>query len=290
MPTSSHGLNTLTLDVGGTGLKASVLDSAGSMLHDRVRIETAYPCPPEALVKALTALTSSLPAFDRISVGFPGVVRDGVVRTAPHLVTSHGPGTAIDAKLVSAWSMFDLSAAIRDALAKPTRIINDADLQGLDVTTGQGLEVVVTLGTGFGTAILRNGILGPHLELSQHVFRRGKSYDEQLGDIERKRIGNASWNRRVRKAMHALDTLLDYDRILVGGGNARRLKGVLPAKASLIDPNAGILGGLKLWDQPASDFGPAGHFPGQVPGHIAAPEPTGAQPMKTRSTRQPRTR
>lgn len=78
---------TLTLDIGGTGLKASVLNAAGGLLHDRVRVETTYPCPPTALVHALTKLASSFASFDRVSVGFPGVVRHGTVLTAPHLET-----------------------------------------------------------------------------------------------------------------------------------------------------------------------------------------------------------
>jgi polyphosphate glucokinase len=246
--------NTLTLDIGGTGLKASVLDSSGKMLHDRVRVETKYPCSPMQLIDALVELVAPLPAFARVSVGFPGVVRNGIVRTAPHLVTRGGAGTKVDPDMAKAWTGFDLDTALSQALAKPTRVINDADLQGLDASTGVGLEVVVTLGTGFGTAVVREGVLNAHLEISQHVFRHDETYDEQLGDVTRKAIGNRKWNKRVRLALQSLDTLLNYDHIYIGGGNAAHLKGDLGPKVSLIDPNAGILGGLKLWDQPEEHF------------------------------------
>ena len=251
---SSAGPCTLTLDIGGTGLKASVLDRNGAMLHDRVRVPTAYPCSPTGLVAALHELVSPLPVFDRVAVGFPGVVRHGVVRTAPHLITSKGPGTPVDPAMRQAWTGFDLGAALTATLGKATRVINDADLQGLDVAAGTGVEVIVTLGTGFGTAVVRDGVLSTHLEIAQHTFRHNETYDDQLGDMTRKKIGNKRWNRRVRRALDSLDTLIGYDHIFLGGGNTRHLNGDLGPKATIIDPNAGILGGLRLWTQPASLF------------------------------------
>ncbi|MGH9303213.1 MAG: ROK family protein, partial [Acidimicrobiales bacterium] len=82
---------TLAIDIGGTGLKASVLDARGKLLADRVRVETLYPCPPEVMVDTLHRLVMPLPAADRASAGFPGVVRRGHVITAPHFVTANGP-------------------------------------------------------------------------------------------------------------------------------------------------------------------------------------------------------
>ena len=205
---------------------------------------------------ALHELVSPLPPFDRVAVGFPGVVRHGVVRTAPHLVTSNGPGTPVDPAMVKAWTGFDLGAALTATLGKATRVINDADLQGLDAATGTGIEVVVTLGTGFGTAVVCDGVLSTHLEIAQHIFRHNKTYDDELGDQTRKKIGNKRWNNRVRRALQSLDTLIGYDHVFLGGGNTRHLKGDLGPKATIINPNAGILGGLRLWTQPASLFTP----------------------------------
>lgn len=243
---------TLALDIGGTGLKASVLDPAGNLLVDRVRVVTPYPCPPVVLVSTLVELVKPLPRYDRISAGFPGMVRAGHVLTAPHLVLAHGPGSDPDPKLVEAWSDFDLAGALAAALGKPARVENDADLQGGDVVKGRGLEVVLTLGTGMGSAVYYNGVLMPHLELSQHPFRKGETYDEQLGDEARRKVGTKKWSKRVAQAIANIDTLLMPDHIFIGGGNAHKVAGDLGPKISLVDNVAGIAGGIKLWAPPPS--------------------------------------
>lgn len=165
----------------------------------------------------------------------------------------------VDPALRKAWAGFDLCGALARALGRPTRMVNDADLQGLDASSGSGLEVVVTLGTGFGTAVLRDGVLNAHLEVAQHVFRHDETYDDQLGEAARKNIGNKKWNRRVRLAFASIDKLLLFDHLYVGGGNARHLTGALGDRIILLDPNAGILGGVKLWEQPTD------HFAGAAP-------------------------
>lgn len=248
---SSTGSSTLVIDVGGTGLKAAVLDARGSMLSERVRIPTTYPSPPDKLVEKLGTLVAPLPAFDRVSVGFPGVVRRGVVLSAPHFVTIGGPGTPADKKLIGAWYGFDLGVALTRVLGRPVRITNDADLQGLDVSTGTGVEVVITLGTGLGFCQFEDGHLGPHLELGQHRFGKSKNYDEKVGDAARKEIGNRRWNKRIGRLIAALDALTFFDRLYVGGGNARHLTAKLGPKVAIIDENAGLLGGVQLWKRPA---------------------------------------
>ncbi|MEP6664057.1 MAG: ROK family protein, partial [Verrucomicrobiota bacterium] len=140
--------NILAIDVGGTGLKASVIGPNGKMLVERVRVETPYPCPPKTLVDALIKLVKPLPKFDCVSVGFPGVVRDGKVLTAPHF------GNKI-------WQGFELAKALQAGLRKPVRLINDAEMQGLAAIRGSGLELVITLGTGVGSALFRDGKLMP---------------------------------------------------------------------------------------------------------------------------------
>jgi len=150
---------TLAIDVGGTGLKAAILDAEGRMMGDRVRVPTPARCPPSVLVRTLVALIAPLGAFDRVSVGFPGVVRDGIVRTAPNFGSAR-------------WREFDLARALTRALKRPVRVLNDAEVQGLAVITGKGIELVITLGTGVGSALFRDGILMPHLELSQHPGAR----------------------------------------------------------------------------------------------------------------------
>ena len=235
---------TLAIDIGGTGLKASVLDAQGRKIVDRVRTKTPYPCPPRVLIRALDRLTYELPRWDRVSVGFPGFVRAGRVLTAPNL----GPGTALSRKLVEAWAGFPLGTELESRLGKPTRLFNDADMHGLAVISGEGLELVLTLGTGLGTAVFLDGSPTPHLELALMPFQGRGTFQDELGNSTRRRIGNRRWSKRVLEAVEMFDALLHIDRLYVGGGNARKLTVDLGHRVELIDNAAGILGGIKLWE------------------------------------------
>ena len=225
---------TLAIDVGGTGLKASVIDDTGRLLTDRVRVDTPVGSPPREIVEALARLVAPLGSFDRVSVGFPGVVRNGRVLTAPNL----------DNK---GWKDFALAGALGRALGKPVRVANDADVQGLAVITGKGVEMVITLGTGFGTGLYLDGRLAPHLELSHHLFRRGETYDDHLGNAARKRVGNGKWNKRVRKAIRSLRALTSFDHLYIGGGNAKKIDFELDPDVTVVSNDAGIRGGIALW-------------------------------------------
>lgn len=231
---SDSGVPTLAIDIGGSGLKAAVVDASGAFVGERVRIDTPVGATPDAIVALLAELVRELPAHERVAVGFPGMVRNGVVRTAPNLGND-------------AWSGYDLAQALADALQRPVRVANDADVQGLAVIAGRGVEMVVTLGTGFGTALYHDGRLCPHLEISQQPFRQGENYDQQLGNAARKAVGNRKWRKRVWKAVANLRVLTHFDRLYVGGGNARRLEGELPADVTLVDNSAGLSGGARLW-------------------------------------------
>src|SRR5262249_18156815 len=131
--TGGTGPRTLGIDIGGTAIQASVLDTDGRMIVERVRQPTAYPCTPDVLLDAIAALVALLPAFDRISVGFPGVVRGGQVVTAPHFGKK-------------AWRGFPLEAAVGRRLERPARLLNDAEVQGLGIVAGRGLEGGLQLG------------------------------------------------------------------------------------------------------------------------------------------------
>ncbi|MFY9341977.1 MAG: ROK family protein [Planctomycetota bacterium] len=233
----SRTVNTLAIDVGGSGLKATVVDESGTLLCERVRIDTPVGSPPDAIVALLVELVRPLPTHDRVSVGFPGMVRHGVVRTAPNL--GH-----------DGWHGFDLAAALQRELHRPVRVANDADVQGLAVIRGQGVELVVTLGTGFGTALYDDGRLCPHLELAHLTFRKGETYDEHLGNAARKAVGNKKWEKRVWRAIANLRALTHFDHLYLGGGNSERLERELPADISIVDNVAGLAGGAKLWLQP----------------------------------------
>jgi polyphosphate glucokinase len=227
-------IRTLAIDVGGTGLKASVIDETGRLLTDRVRVDTPVGSPPREIVDALARLVAPLAPFDRVSVGFPGVVRSGRVLTAPNL----------DNK---GWKGFDLAGALGRALGKPVRVANDADVQGLAVIAGKGVEMVITLGTGFGTGLYLDGRLAPHLELSHHMFRKGETYDEHLGNAARKRVGNGKWNKRVRRAIGSLRALTSFDHLYIGGGNAKKIGFELDPDVTVVSNDAGIKGGIALW-------------------------------------------
>jgi polyphosphate glucokinase len=229
-----NGPTTLSIDIGGTGLKASVLDEKGQMVVDRVRVETPVGSPPEMIVETLVKLVEPLPSSDRVSVGFPGVVRDGKILSAPNLGNE-------------AWKGFDLQSAMTEALKKPVRIVNDADMQGLGVILGKGVEVVITLGTGFGSGIYVDGRLSCHLEMAHHPFRKGETYDQQLGNAARKKVGSKKWNKRVKKAIKNLRVLTSFDHLYVGGGNAKKLNFKLPDDITVVSNQAGIAGGIALW-------------------------------------------
>lgn len=234
MSTPKRIPNTLAIDIGGSGLKASVLDADGAMLTERVRIDTPTGAPPEAVVALLAELVRDLPEYGRVGVGFPGMVRDGIVRTAPNL--GH-----------AGWSGFALAAELQQTLGKPVRVANDADVQGLAVITGKGLEMVITLGTGFGTGLYEHGRLCPHLEISHQPFRKGETYDQQLGNAARKQAGDKKWQKRVLRAIGNLRDLVGFDRLFIGGGNSKKLDGQLPDDVTLVDNSAGIRGAVYLW-------------------------------------------
>jgi polyphosphate glucokinase len=242
-------MKTLAIDIGGTGLKAALLDEDGLIIGERVRVATPYPCPPQTLIAALGTLAGTIEAFDRVSAGFPGMVRGGRVIEVPALsrVKLGGP---TDSDLVHAWSGFALANALEEAFGRPVRLANDADVQGCAVIHGEGFEFVMTLGTGCGTAMFWQGQLLPHLELSHGPFRNGETFDEQLGEVTRQHIGHQRWRKRVRRAVAAFDAMLLFDHLFVGGGNAKHLnKEDVGPKGTIVPNVAGILGGIKLWDQ-----------------------------------------
>ncbi|MHB1536135.1 MAG: ROK family protein [Acidimicrobiales bacterium] len=244
---SPHLVDTLAIDIGGTGLKASVLDETGKMEHDRVRVDTPYPLSPQKLVMVLMDLIKPLPSFDRVSVGFPGMVRGGHILSAPHFVSPEGPEGEPSPDLTKKWDRFNLQAAISQATGKPTKVANDADMQGAAVVAGHGFETVVTLGTGVGTAFFYEGKLLPHFEFAHTPLHKGKTYNEALGDAVRKSIGHKKWEKRVLEAVDTLRALTFFDHCFLGGGNSTRIDAELPADVTLVDNNAGILGGIKLW-------------------------------------------
>ncbi len=223
---------TLSVDIGGTGIKAIILNDQGDALTERGRVETPRPATPRAILRVIDRLAAQGP-FDRISVGFPGVVRNGVTKTAPNLDEG--------------WQNFALAKELGKRFKRPVRVANDADVQGFGAIDGHGVELVLTLGTGLGSALFVDGTLVPNLELAHHRFRRGKTYEEQLGNAALKKAGKGRWNKRLRRALRTLELLFSYDRVYLGGGNAKKITGALPPKTKTVANIAGLLGGIALW-------------------------------------------
>ena len=244
----STDLVTLAVDCGGTRLKAAVLDGSGTMVSERVRMRTPYPLSPNRFVTEVVALTAGLHSFDRITLGMPGMIRHGRVLATPHYPTKRGPFTRTDPELVASWTDFDAAAALEAAFDRPTLVFNDAEVHGFGVIEGSGLEMVVTLGTGLGSAAFDAGRLAPHIEWSHHPFRKGQTYDRQLGDRARRKIGPKAWNRRVLDAVETLRPVIRFDRLYVGGGNAKHVKLNLGDDVTLVAGDAGLTGGARAWD------------------------------------------
>lgn len=234
MPTEKESLRTLAVDIGGSGTKVIVLDEAGEKLTERARVETPQPATPEAVIEAIAQLTTTQGDFDRVSVGFPGVVRNGVI------------GSAVN--LDDRWVGFDLAGGLSEQLQTPVRVANDADVQGLGAIKGEGVELVITLGTGFGSALFVDGKLVPNLEMGHHRFRKGDTYEEQLGRAALEDVGKKQWNSRLEKAIDSLRHLFNFDHLYIGGGETKKINFDLPADVSTVPNILGLLGGIKLWN------------------------------------------
>lgn len=224
----------LSIDIGGSHIKATILNDKGALQMDYDKVPTPLPANPENVINVIKKLVKSFPAYDYISVGFPGYVKNGVSKTAPNLGTDF-------------WKDFDLSKKLEKELGKPTRVVNDADMQGLGIVSGKGLEMVITLGTGFGTALLVDGQLMPHLELAHHPFAKGKTYDQYVGERALEKEGLDKWNRRMKKVLKSLKTVINYDTLYIGGGNSDKLKFKLDKNMKLVTNQDGIKGGSRLW-------------------------------------------
>ena len=249
---------TLAIDIGGSGIKAALLDDHGTLIGDRQRVPTPpKPVAPEALLQAINKAVAPLGGFERVSVGFPGYVRDGRVLTAPNLGSEVLAG-------------FDLQSALARHLGKPVRVLNDADVQGFGAIKGHGVEMVLTLGTGAGTAIFRDGEIMPHLELAHHPISGDKTYDEYIGNAAREKKGRKAWSKRVAKVIEILRVVVRFDHLYLGGGNAKDIAFSLPPDVTIVPNTDGLTGGIRLWHE--------------EPTPAAVIKPSSGEPDKTSAT------
>jgi len=232
-PRAGPAPRTLCIDIGGTGLKALVVDANGTPITERARVETPHPAAPPAVLRAIWSLIEPLGAFERTSVGFPGVVVAGVTKTAPNLDPE--------------WKDFPLGQTLADATRRPVRVLNDAGVQGYGVIDGRGVEMVLTLGTGMGCALFVSGRYVPNLELAHHPLHKGDTYEDHVGAAALAKLGKKKWNKHVARVIETVLPIFNPERIYLGGGNAKHVTLALPPNVKLTPNVAGLTGGFVLW-------------------------------------------
>jgi polyphosphate glucokinase len=241
MPAQKSSANssvvTLAIDIGGTGVKMMALDKSGAPLSTRFRVPTPSPATPKSVLAVLDTMRIEAPPFDRISVGFPGVIKQGKTLTAANL----DPG----------WVGFPLQAELEKRWNKPVRVANDAAVQGYGAIIGQGVELVLTLGTGLGSALYTGGRLCPGLELAHHPWRKEKTYEDFLGRRGVKKYGEERWNKLLERAIEQTAALFNWDHLYLGGGNAKKITFKLGPQMQIIANEDGLLGGVALWQDQA---------------------------------------
>jgi polyphosphate glucokinase len=232
MPRSEKA-RTLAIDIGGTGIKGMLLDANGKPCSERDRSETPNPATPSSILTIVEGIASRIGDFDRVSVGFPGVVKRGATLTAHNLNPN--------------WVGFELQKVLQRRLGKPVRVANDAAVQGFAAIRGSGVELVITLGTGFGSSLFTNGHLVPGLELAHHPWRKGKTYEDYLGKNGLQKHGRKRWNGLLEKALAQLEALFNFDHLYIGGGNSAKIDFALPKHVTQVPNQDGLLGGVALW-------------------------------------------
>ena len=214
----------LVVDVGGSHVK--VLASGES---ERRRAESGPSMTAAQMVQTVHELAAGW-TWDRVSVGVPSPVHDGRAVADP-------------VNLGEGWAGFDFA----DAFGKPTKVVNDAAMQALGSYDG-GRMLFLGLGTGLGSALVAYGWVQP-MELGHLPYRKG-TYEDYVGTASLERRGKKRWRQHVADVVEALTAALAPEYVVLGGGNAKRLK-ELPPSARLGDNSDAFLGGFRLWDPEA---------------------------------------
>jgi polyphosphate glucokinase len=237
-------MHALGIDIGGSGIKAAPVDVAtGKLLADRQKIDTPRPARPGPIADIVKNLTASFDWSGPVGITFPGVVIEGVTRTA--------------ANLDPAWVGLDAGQLFGEAAGNPVRVLNDADAAGVaEMTFGAGVGelgtvVMVTFGTGIGSALFTQGILVPNTEFG-HIEIRGREAESRASE-RAKGLRDQSWDKwtaNVDEYLQHVEALLSPNLIIVGGGISKqadkwvpRLTGIRAriVPAALLN-DAGIVG------------------------------------------------
>jgi polyphosphate glucokinase len=252
------------VDVGGSGIKAGAVDLAtGQLLSDRLRVATPEPSTPDAVVRSIARLVkragAGLDPTTPVGVGVPSVVIDGVTLTA--------------ANVDPAWIGFDAGTALAKALKRPVHVLNDADAAGLaEMRYGagagkDGVVLVLTLGTGVGSALFNDGRLVPNTELG-HMEIRGRDAERRSAAAARTRRGLSwkAWASDLDEHLHAIDKILWPALIIFGGGVSKRADRFLPLLTArppmvpaTLQNDAGIVGAGLAASEREAKAARAGH-------------------------------
>jgi polyphosphate glucokinase len=216
----------LVIDIGGSHVKTRV-----SGRREMRQFESGPTLTPRQMVSRVLRLTGDL-KYDAVSIGYPGVVVHGKVVTEPY-------------NLGRGWVGFDF----RKAFGRPTLLMNDAAMQAVGSYEG-GRMLFLGLGTGLGSALIVDGTVAP-MELAHLPYKRGRSYEDYLGYRGRRRLGAKKWRRVVADVVAQLSKALEADYVVIGGGNARKLK-KLPTNARLGNNDFAFLGGVRVWRSTAN--------------------------------------
>jgi polyphosphate glucokinase len=211
----------LAIDVGGSHVKTRISGRREVRLFD-----SGPTLTPRLMVSRVLKLNSDL-KYDVVSIGYPGVVVHGKIVTEPY-------------NLGRGWVGFDF----RKAFGRPTLLMNDAAMQAIGSYEG-GRMLFLGLGTGLGSALIVEGTVAP-MELAHLPYKHGRSYEDYLGDRGRSRLGAKKWRRTVADVVGQLSKALEADYVVIGGGNARKLK-KLPKNARLGNNEFAFLGGFRVW-------------------------------------------
>jgi polyphosphate glucokinase len=222
-------MNVLVVDVGGTHVKVSATGR-----NDIVKI----PSGPEMMVRQMVdAVLKAVKdwKYDVVSIGYPGPVVHGKPLMEPR-------------NLGGGWVGFNFKAAFKH----PVKVINDAAMQALGSYEG-GRMLFLGLGTGLGSAMIVDGVLEP-MELAHLPYKKGRSFEDYVGLRGLKRLGKKKWTAAVKDVSARFAKALEADYVVLGGGNAKKLKKVPPG-AKLGDNANAISGGQRLWEKPADRAG-----------------------------------
>ncbi|MCU0261220.1 MAG: ROK family protein [Ilumatobacteraceae bacterium] len=239
----SHGHVALGIDIGGTGMKAARVDTrTGELLSDRVRIDTPQPSTPAAMAEVARELVDTLRWYGNVGVAMPTIVRHGVIRSAANIDAS--------------WIDVDAAALFGEALGHRAIVLNDADAAGIaEMRFGAGVGragvvLVLTFGTGIGSALFVDGHLVPNTELG-HIEIDGCDAEDRAAASARRRdhLSWAKWAKRVDHYLGRLVMLLSPDLIIVGGGASKQADKWVPRLTVDVEVvpaamanNAGIVG------------------------------------------------